>query len=82
MEKNIQTGKRIQSRREELGMNLGDIAKEVGVAVSTIQRYEKGKIEKMKLPVIEAIAESSSGRSCMAAMSDRSDESPPSFFNR
>ena len=56
MEKNIQTGKRIQSRREELGMNLGDIAKEVGVAVSTIQRYEKGKIEKMKLHVIEAIA--------------------------
>lgn len=55
MEKNIQTGKRIQSRREELGMNLGDIAKEVGVAVSTIQRYEKGKIEKMKLPVIEQL---------------------------
>lgn len=58
MEKNIQTGKRIQARREELGMNLGDIAKEVGVAVSTIQRYEKGKIEKIKLPVIEAIAKS------------------------
>ena len=58
MEKNIQTGRRIQARREELGMNLGDIAKEVGVAVSTIQRYEKGKIEKIKLPVIEAIAKS------------------------
>ena len=57
MEQNIQTGKRIQQRREELGLNLGDIAKEVGVAVSTIQRYEKGKIEKIKLPVIEAIAE-------------------------
>ena len=56
MNQNIQTGKRIQARREELGMNLGDVAKEVGVAVSTIQRYEKGKIEKMKLPVIEAIA--------------------------
>lgn len=56
MEQNIQTGKRIQRRREELGLNLGDIAKEVGVAVSTIQRYEKGKIEKIKLPVIEAIA--------------------------
>ena len=41
MEKNIQTGKRIQIRREELRMNLGDVAKEVGVAVSTIQRYEK-----------------------------------------
>jgi len=56
VEQNIQTGKRIQQRREELGLNLGDIAKEVGVAVSTIQRYEKGKIEKIKLPVIEAIA--------------------------
>lgn len=56
MEKNMQTGKRIQERREELGLNLGDIAQKVGVAVSTIQRYEKGKIEKIKLPVIEAIA--------------------------
>lgn len=56
MNQNIQTGKRIQTRREQLGMNLSDVAKEVGVAVSTIQRYEKGKIEKMKLPVIEAIA--------------------------
>lgn len=56
VEKNIQTGKRIQSRREALGLNLGDIAREVGVAVSTIQRYEKGKIEKIKLPVIDAIA--------------------------
>lgn len=46
MEKNMQTGKRIQARREELGLNLGDIAQKVGVAVSTIQRYEKGKIEK------------------------------------
>ena len=27
MEKNIQTGKRIQIRREELRMNLGDVAK-------------------------------------------------------
>ena len=56
VEKNMQTGKRIQARREELGLNLGDIAQKVGVAVSTIQRYEKGKIEKIKLPVIEAIA--------------------------
>ena len=52
MEKNIQTGKRIQIRREELRMNLGDVAKEVGVAVSTIQRYEKGKIEKIKFCII------------------------------
>ena len=56
MEQNILTGQRIRTRREELGLNLGDIAKQVGVAVSTVQRYEKGKIEKMKLPVIQAIA--------------------------
>lgn len=56
MEQNILTGQRIRTRREEMGLNLGDVAKQVGVAVSTIQRYEKGKIEKVKLPVIEAIA--------------------------
>lgn len=47
---------RMQRRREELGLTLDDIALEIGVARSTIQRYEKGTIEKLKLPVIEAIA--------------------------
>ncbi len=47
---------RMQQRREELGLTLDDIALEIGVARSTIQRYEKGTIEKLKLPVIEAIA--------------------------
>lgn len=49
-------GRKIESRRKELGLTLDDIAKEIGVAKSTIQRYEKGTIEKIKLPVIEAIA--------------------------
>lgn len=49
-------GKRIESRRKELALTLDDIAKEIGVAKSTVQRYEKGTIEKIKLPVIEAIA--------------------------
>ena len=49
-------GRKIESRRKELGLTLDDIAKEIGVAKSTIQRYEKGSIEKIKLPVIEAIA--------------------------
>ncbi len=49
-------GSRIESRRKDLGLTLDDIAKEIGVAKSTIQRYEKGTIEKIKLPVIEAIA--------------------------
>lgn len=49
-------GRRIENRRKELGFTLDDIAQEIGVAKSTIQRYEKGTIEKIKLPVIEAIA--------------------------
>lgn len=47
---------RMKSRREQLGLTLDDIASEIGVAKSTIQRYEKGTIERLKLPVIEAIA--------------------------
>lgn len=49
-------GKRIEQRRKELGLTLDDIAQEIGVARSTIQRYEKGTIERIKLPVLEAIA--------------------------
>lgn len=47
---------RIRQRREELGMTLEDIASEIGVSRSTVQRYEKGTIGRLKLPVIEAIA--------------------------
>lgn len=53
---NSEVGKRIENRRTELGLTLQDIANEVGVAISTIQRYEQGKIGKVKLPVMEAIA--------------------------
>ncbi|MEY8311427.1 transcriptional repressor LexA [Oscillospiraceae bacterium 42-9] len=49
-------GERIEYRRKELGLTLDDIAQEIGVAKSTIQRYEKGTITAIKLPVIEAIA--------------------------
>ena len=49
-------GERIAFRRTQLGYTLDDIAKEIGVARSTIQRYEKGTINKLKLPVVEAIA--------------------------
>lgn len=49
-------GDRIRQRRQQIGLTLNDIAIEIGVAKSTIQRYESGDIEKLKLPVIEAIA--------------------------
>ena len=53
---NLELGKRIEMRRTQLNLTLDDIASEIGVAKSTVQRYEKGSIEKIKLPVIEAIA--------------------------
>lgn len=49
-------GQRIKQRRKELGMTQGDIATSIGVAVSTVQRYESAAIDKIKLPVVEAIA--------------------------
>ena len=49
-------GARIEQRRKNLGMTLDNIAQEIGVAKSTVQRYEKGTIEKIKLPVLESIA--------------------------
>lgn len=49
-------GERIEQRRKQLGLTLDDIAQELGVAKSTIQRYEKGTIDRVKLPIIEAIA--------------------------
>lgn len=53
---NMIIGNRIEQRRKQLGLTLDDIAQEIGLAKSTIQRYEKGTIETIKLPIIEAIA--------------------------
>lgn len=53
---NIEIGSRIHDTRVARGLTLGDISLRVGVAESTIQRYEKGSISKIKLPVIESIA--------------------------
>lgn len=52
----LKVGNRIFQRRTQLGLTLDDIANDIGVAKSTIQRYEKGTINKVKLPVIESIA--------------------------
>lgn len=54
---NKEIGMRIKEVRKEKDLTLEDIAATIGVARSTIQRYETGKIEKIKLPVITAIAD-------------------------
>lgn len=53
---NIEIGIRIAEQRIRLGLTMDEIAQRIGVAKSTIQRYEKGQIKKIKLPVIESIA--------------------------
>ncbi|MCY1715308.1 LexA family protein [Caproiciproducens galactitolivorans] len=53
---NFEIGKRLLDRRIELQLTLQDVAKMVGVASSTIQRYETGSVAKIKMPVLESIA--------------------------
>lgn len=53
---NKQIGNRIKNRRKDLKLTLQEVADMVGVASSTIQRYEKGSISQYKLPVLESIA--------------------------
>ncbi|WP_051201297.1 helix-turn-helix domain-containing protein [Acidaminococcus intestini] len=53
---NEEIGKRITEARENIGITRKELAEKVGVAASTITRYEKGNIENIKLPVIEAIS--------------------------
>lgn len=56
MDKKTEIGNRIEKSRKALGMTQEELAKTLGLNKSTIQRYESGKIEKIKLPIIEAMA--------------------------
>lgn len=53
---NKEIGLRIKYARDLQDTTLDDVAKTVGVAKSTVQRYENGKIKTIKLPVVESIA--------------------------
>ena len=53
---NIEIGHRIPAAREEQGLTRKDLAMRIQVSPSTITRYENGKIDKLKMPVIESIA--------------------------
>ena len=57
-DRNKLIGNRIKEARDMRGMTLEDIANDVHLAKSTIQRYENAKIISIKIPVIEAIAKS------------------------
>lgn len=49
-------GGRIKEIRKDKDMTLEDVAKRIGVAKSTIQRYEAGLISSPKQPVLAAMA--------------------------
>ena len=49
-------GSRMKRRREELDLTLDDVAVSVGVAKTTILRYENGEISRPKIPVLQSIA--------------------------
>lgn len=53
----IKIGNRLKQARTIRNYTLDYIASEIGVAKSTIQRYENGLISKPKLPVLQAIAD-------------------------
>lgn len=48
-------GRRIKNRRTEMKLTLAELGNMIGVAPSTIQRYEAGSISRPKIPVIKAI---------------------------
>lgn len=50
------TGERIKARRKELGITADNLAETIGVARSTIFRYENGSIEKITLNALTPIA--------------------------
>ena len=56
MTDNVEIGKKLFDRRTELRLTLQEVADSIGVASSTIQRYESGNVAKIKLPVIDAIS--------------------------
>ena len=48
--------KRMKQRRIELGLSLQDIAYDLGISKSTLQRYETGKIGSIPLQKLEPLA--------------------------
>lgn len=49
-------GNRIKSAREARDLSVDEVASAIGVNKSTISRYERGEIERPKLPVINSLA--------------------------
>lgn len=53
---NLSIGKRIKQSREDIEITRKELAKRIQVSASTITRYEQGTIQKIKMPIINSIA--------------------------
>ncbi len=55
MDDNTRIGQRIKFAREKMGYTQDELGRRLGLNKSSIQRYETGKIQKIKLPILENI---------------------------
>ena len=52
-----QLGKRIRSKREELGLTAEDLGRKLGVTKSTISKWERAEVEHIKRSYINEMSE-------------------------
>lgn len=53
---NFEIGQRLNIARVNCDMSMHDLATHIGIATSTVQRYEAGKINHLNLLVIDSMA--------------------------
>ncbi len=54
----IEISKRLKKTRNDLGLTLQELAEHSGISKSSLQRYEKGDVDKMPLSKITELAKS------------------------
>lgn len=62
------TGARIRARREMLDMTQTDLGSAIGAHKSTIQRYEMGEVDRIKLPILDRLAKKLDVDPCWLAL--------------
>lgn len=50
-------GLRLKEARELRGYNLQEVSKLINLSKSTLSRYENGKVENMKVPILNTLAD-------------------------
>ncbi len=73
----MEISKIIKNRRQELGLTLKDVATALGIAESTVSRYESSNIQNMGIDKIEALAKVLRCSPSYLMGWDASSDSPP-----